>query len=349
MELKLLNFVRLVVVIILILNLMWISANAQTKIAYGDQPQLSAAKDGVIRLIYGEADKIYYSTSIDNGKTFHRPVLVGEIDGMHLGMTRGPQLATSKDYSLVTAMDKKGNIHTFRLTHRTKKWEKINNVNDSEGSAPEGLMSIAADEENHFYAVWLDLREDRQNNICFSTSKDDATWSKNSFIYKSPDGHVCECCKPSIVVKGKQVSVMFRNWIMGSRDLYLINSFDSGGSFSSAQKLGIGTWPLKACPMDGGGLSMVTESYIQTAWQRDGQVFYSIAGKPEQNIGSGRGVSMNGNLIYWQNGDDLVIKSINGQPTPVGQGTALTAVELKDSSILVVWQQDNQIVYKTIK
>jgi len=340
---------RWVVVMILILNVTGISLNAQTKIADGDQPQLSADKDGIVRLIYGEGDKIYYSISSDNGKTFHRPVLVSEVDGMHLGMTRGPQLASSRDYSMVTAMDKKGNIHSFRLSHKTKKWEKVSMVNDSEGSAPEGLMSIAADEANHFYAVWLDLREGRQNNICFSTSNDDGTWSKNRFIYKSPDGHVCECCKPSIVVEGKQVSVMFRNWVMGSRDLYLINSSDNGESFSSAQKLGIGTWPLKACPMDGGGLSIASESYIHTAWQRDGQVFYAAAGKPEQNMGSGRGVGMNGNIMFWQNGEDLVVKPINGQPIPVGQGTALSAIELKDGSVLAVWQQDNQIIYKPIK
>lgn len=101
--------------------------------------------------------------------------------------------------------------------------------------------------------------------------------------------------------------------------------------------------------MDGGGLSIASESYIHTAWQRDGQVFYAAAGKPEQNMGSGRGVGMNGNIMFWQNGEDLVVKPINGQPIPVGQGTALSAIELKDGSVLAVWQQDNQIIYKPIK
>lgn len=147
---------------------------------------------------------------------------------MHLGMTRGPQLASSKDYSVVTAIDKKGNILAFRLTHKTGKWEKITNVNDVDASAPEGLMSIAADDNNNFFAVWLDLREGQKNNISFSVLKGNSKWSKNSFAYKSPESHVCECCKPQIAVRGNNVSIMFRNWLKGSRDLYLIISLSSG-------------------------------------------------------------------------------------------------------------------------
>jgi hypothetical protein len=121
-----------------------ILANAQTKIGAGDQPQLTTSSDGVVRLIYGDGEKIFYSLSKDNGETFQQPAEVGEIKGMHLGMTRGPQLATSKDYSMVTAMDKSGNVHAFRLSHKTNRWEKISLVNDSEGSAPEGLMNIGS-------------------------------------------------------------------------------------------------------------------------------------------------------------------------------------------------------------
>lgn len=221
-----------------------ISVTAQTILAPGDQPQLTVDAKGKIRLVYGENDNIYFSTSSDNGKTFSLPQLVAQVNEMHLGMTRGPQLATSGDYSLITAMDKKGNIHAFKQSHKTGKWERIANVNSVDGSAPEGLMSIAADESNNFYAVWLDLRKDKMNNICFASLKN-SKWSTNKFVYKSPDEHVCECCKPSITVKGKTVAIMFRNWLRGSRDLYFITSKDGGQNFSDAQKLGNGTWPLK--------------------------------------------------------------------------------------------------------
>jgi hypothetical protein len=302
----------------------------------------------VIRLVYGDGDFIYYSTSIDKGKTFSESKRIGEIAGMHLGMSRGPQIASSKDYSIVTAMDKKGNIHAFRLTHKSVRWEPLSNVNDIDGSAPEGLMSIAADADNNFYAVWLDVREDHQNNICFSVLQGDGNWSKNKFVYRSPDGHVCECCKPSIAVKGDRVSIMFRNWITGSRDLYLISSLDRGEKFGECTRLGNGTWPLNGCPMDGGGLAVNSDNLIQTAWQREGNVFYCEPGKPEQKISEGRGVGITDGIVYWQKGSALFVKQFQHEPQKIGEGTAINVMQLERGKIIAIWSNEMQIMLREL-
>ncbi len=321
---------------------------SQSTLASGEQPQITVDSKGLVRLVFGEKDKILYSTSSDKGKTFSAPVLIGEVKEMHLGMTRGPQLASSQDYSITTAMDKKGNIHSFRLDHKSNKWTKIKNVNDAEASAPEGLMSITADENNNFYAVWLDLREDRKNNICFSSMNGVSDWSKNKFVYKSPESNVCECCKPSIAAKNNSISIMFRNWLKGSRDLYLISSPNKGEDFSKAQKLGNGTWQLKGCPMDGGALTIDSKNNIHTAWQREGQIYYAQPGQPEQKIGEGRGVNMMGSLINWEKGSDLIVKKIAGEQQKIGEGTALEVHEFDDKTILAVWEKDDQIQYKKL-
>jgi hypothetical protein len=266
---------------------------------------------------------------------------------MHLGMTRGPQLATSKDLSVITAMDKAGNIHSFMQSHKTGKWQTLSHVNDVDGSAPEGLMSLTADDNNNFYAVWLDLRKERKNNICFAALKNNR-WSANAFIYVSPEDHVCECCKPSAAGNGKHVAVMFRNWLKGSRDLYLVTSADGGKNFSEAQKLGRGTWPLKACPMDGGGLSIDTDQHIYTAWQRDGVVYEAQPGLPEQRIGEGRHVHVNKNVVSWESGSELKVKRVNGNAMVIGEGTALETGELTDRSILAIWEKNGMIVMRKL-
>lgn len=319
---------------------------SQSTLASGEQPQIAVDNEGLVRLVFGKNDNIFYSASKDGGNTFSSPLLVGEVKEMHLGMTRGPQLATSKDYSIVTAIDKTGNIHTFQLNHRSNKWSKIQNVNDIEASAPEGLMSITADDNNNFYAVWLDLREDRKNNICFSTLNGNKGWSTNKFAYKSPESHVCECCKPSIVAKNNTVSIMFRNWLKGSRDLYLITSTNKGKSFTEAQKLGYGTWQLAGCPMDGGALSIDSKNIIHTAWQREGQVFYAQPGHPEEKLGEGRNVGMSADLVIWEKGSDLIVQSLKGEPQKIGAGTALKVYEFSDKTILAVWEQNDQIKFK---
>lgn len=86
-------------------------------------------------------------------------------------------------------------------------------VNDVDTVAKENFLALTADGENTF-AVWLDLR-DKHNKIFDAKSNDGGIiWSKNILVYASPDATVCECCKPSVVMKGSDVYVMFRNWLM---------------------------------------------------------------------------------------------------------------------------------------
>ena len=40
---------------------------------------------------------------------------------------------------------------------------------------------------------------------------------KRNLSGASPDTTVCECCKPSVVIEGNNVYVMFRNWLNGNR------------------------------------------------------------------------------------------------------------------------------------
>jgi hypothetical protein len=321
------------------------------EIGPGKQPQLSVDANGIIRLVYGQENKIFYSVSRDNGVSFSKPTLVGEINEMHLGMTRGPQFASSRDYSIVTAIDKKGNIHSFQLNHKTNRWSKIKNVNDVEGSAPEGLMSVRADEANVFYAVWLDLREDKSNKIAFSTLAKNGSWSKNRIIYKSPDKTVCECCKPSVAVNGKNVSLMFRNWIAGSRDLYLITSVDGSVNFGNPTKLGNGTWKLDGCPMDGGGIVIDKNNIVHTAWQREGVVYYDRPGQSENRIAAGRGCNLFGSetpFMTWQEGGQIVGQPLNGNKIIIGEGASINVVQLTDKKLFAAWEKDGEIHYRKL-
>ena len=322
-------------------------------IATGQQPVISTDNNGVIRIVYGQQDKIFCSTSVDKGITFSAPVIVAQVKDMHLGMSRGPQIASSAKWSVITAMDKAGDIHWFKLDHSSVEWKAMGLVNDTKGSAPEGLMSIAADNKDNFYSVWLDIRTGKHNQVYFSSlSAQPGKWTKNILAYQSPDGHVCECCKPPITVEGTRVVIMFRNWLNSSRDLYLVKS-DVGKSFSTAQKLGINTWKLNGCPMDGGAIKTDRLSGIHTTWQRQGTVYFCKPGEPEVTIGKGRNCDLSGTasntVITYQDGDNLKATSLlNNKTVNVGKGGFLKSVLLSDNRTLYVWEQANQIKYKKI-
>jgi hypothetical protein len=328
-----------------------VKTNSEIRLAEGEQPQLAVDGAGVTRMIFGREGRIYYSQYNISGNSFPDPIEIASVPAMHLGMSRGPQLASSKNFSMVVAIDEAGNIHSFRLNHKNGQWSKIAMVNDVEGSAKEGLLGISADADDHFYAVWLDLRNDHHNKITFSSTGKDGKWNKNRIIYSSPDGHVCECCKPSVAVKDNSVSLMFRNWIAGSRDLYIMNSTDGGKTFGQAQKLGKGTWKLKGCPMDGGGIVIDSDKNIHTLWQRDGNVFYSEPGMDEVFVANGRSCTISGKsdiLMGWQSGSDLHIKSLNGKTFELGEGTALRMVQPDANTILATWEREKQIYFRRL-
>ena len=91
--------------------------------------------------------------------------------------------------------------------------------------------------------------------LAWRSADDGATWQANVWVYRSPDGNVCECCHPSIMVSDDAVHVMFRNSLAGNRDMYVATSKDDGKTFVPAKKVGQGSWKLNACPMDGGMLA----------------------------------------------------------------------------------------------
>ena len=344
----------LVLLPLLIIGTGAINPPAANTIGAGRQPQISKDIKGVIRTVFGRNDSIFCATSADQGASFSAPVLVGHVSQMHLGMARGPQLASSAHYSVITAMDKRGDIHFFVLDHQKAKWQNKGFVNDIRLSAPEGLMNMACDNQDNFYAAWLDLRLNKRNNIYFSAlAAGKGGWIKNKLVYQSPDGHVCECCRPSIAVKGSSVAVMFRNWLNGSRDLYLATSTNKGLTFGNASKLGGGTWPLNACPMDGGGVVFNSDNTISTAWQRQGTVYYCSPGSSEKEVGKGRDCSIssgkNETIVALTSGDVIKYKNLQtNAETMVGNGTYLKTLVLPNSRVLCVWEDANHIKSKIL-
>lgn len=316
----------------------------------GSSPQLVTDTRGTVRMIFGRRDTIFSATSRDKGGTFDVPQIVGLVRGMHLGNTRGPVVASSATRSLIAAGDTEGNVHLFQLDHRTNEWKRHPwMLNTVPRSAPEGLGTLAADTADHFYAVWLDYRESRQTQIYFATiagSSNNAPANKR--IYASPDGHVCECCRPSVAAFGSTVAVMFRNWLRGHRDMYVLTSPDRGKRFSEAHKLGTGTWKLDACPMDGGALAFDGGGRATTVWRRELSVYYAADTSSERLIGTGKNpmLSQRGNTahIVWQDGARIRLNTLPpGTESIVGEGRLPSVITTDDGRALVAWERDGRV------
>ncbi len=320
--------------------------NTAQTIAKGQMPYVTRDKNNTIHIVYGHGDSIMYISSND-GKSYSSPSLVAILHGLSAVSMRGPQIAAGDNGLIVTACTKPGNIFSYQKGS-SGKWTKAVRVNDVSEQAREALMALSADGLNA-YAVWLGVSGTKAQAIYGAGSTDGGkTWAKNILVYESPTGSVCECCKPSVVVKGKKVYVMFRNLFNGNRDLYLIQSVDEGYSFRQAKKLGTGSWKLNGCPMDGGGLVTDQSGNPETVWRREEKIYASVPGIPEKEIGEGRGCSIetvnNKNIYAWTEKGNVVVLKPGGLKVDLGKGSLPLLKALNENQVVCVWENDKQIL-----
>jgi len=331
------------------------------------EPQL-AVNGSMTGLAFGAGKEIYFTASTDAGKTFSAPVKVAEGEIVPLTRHRGPRLVFSRDTIVITAvvgrtvaqgphahgLPADGDLIAWRSADGGKTWSKGVRVNDVAGAPTEGLHALAADPKGHLFAAWLDKRSGHGTKLFGAQSTDGGlTWSKNSMIYDSPEGSICECCHPSAAIDSDgQVLVMWRNSLAGSRDMYLARSRD-GLTFSKPERLGSGTWKLNACPMDGGGLA-ISHGQIISAWRREHDIFLASPGEKEVRLAEGIDValapSQRGVLAIWATPAGIRMLA-PGQKTPVSlaeKGSFPNVIELPGGQALAAWEEEGKIVVRQV-
>ena len=314
----------------------------------GVQPNIFVGADGNVEMVFGKGNAIYYSFSRDGGQSFAPPMLVDSLRGLHLGFSRGPQIASTPRSVVITAIDKTGDLYAYTLDRISGRWQDRHRVNDVAGVAEEGFNALASDGKGKFFVTWLDLRGDLKNKIFGATSTDGGqAWSRNQLVYRSPDSTVCECCQPSAAMRGDKVYVMFRNWLDGARNMYVATSLDGGNTFQPPLKMGNGSWKLNACPMDGGGISASRDG-LTTVWRREKELYLSKPGGAEQPIASGRNASVatsgSNAFVVWQDQGEVWFRPPGGrEPKNLGTGRFPRVVALTDSQAFCVWEDGETI------
>jgi photosystem II stability/assembly factor-like uncharacterized protein len=259
------------------------------------QPQLAVEPSGTIHVAFGRGNTVLYCRSDDAGSTFSQPVELPGTYVLSLGKRRGPRIAASEGSVCISFIGgregrgRDGDVLVCRSEDGGRSWSAPARVNDVANSAREGLHAMATGPRGEMSCTWLDLRSGK-TEIYAATSRDGGlTWEQNVRVYRSPAGSVCECCHPSAAYDATgKLYVMWRNSLAGERDMYLASSVDGGQTFGKAIKLGEGTWPLDACPMDGGYLAISPAGEVFTAWRRDREVYLTVPQQAERRLGAGR-------------------------------------------------------------
>lgn len=321
-------------------------------IGHGQMPAICSDHQKQISLIYANGDSLLCQTLSTRSSSFVHPQLIATLGGLHGSAMRGPQITSTTDGVCVAASTASGSIYAY-VRDALGNWSRPARVTDQDSVAMEGFVALAGDGKDFLYAVWLDIRNTRRNKIYGASSFDGGrSWSKNELIYASPDSSVCECCKPGVAVNDKHVSVMFRNWLKGNRDLYLTQSFNQGRTFQAAAKLGIDSWPLNGCPMDGGAVTYNQLGGVQTVWNRKGTIYACQPGQQEQALGEGKGCTMTTvqgkNVHAWIDNKQVVVRMPGGVKTTLGEGRSVVLQGLGDNAVLCVWENNKQLYAKIV-
>ena len=323
------------------------------------QPQL-AASGQTVGLVFGAGTGVYFAASPDQGATFTRPVRVAQAGALSLGRHRGPRVVMTPQAIVVSAIvgnkgrGADGDVLVWRSTDGGVTWSSGVRINSVPSAAREGLHAMAAQGDSVF-VTWLDLREKGTQLYGAFSTDGGRTWSANRLVYASPSGSVCECCHPTAVIDAQQrITVMFRNWHEGARDLYLAQSTDGGRTFAAAQKLGQGTWQLNACPMDGGGVAVNESGALLTTWRREKDVFVVAPGEKEVRVATGKdpsvAVGKKGPVIAWTSLSGPMVQ-MPGQTEPLRLDTAggyVQLLRLPHGRTLATWESQGSIAVRLL-
>jgi hypothetical protein len=319
----------------------------------GTQPQL--AHDGArVFLAVARGTQVAVLRSTDAGRTFldATPIVPG--GRMAAGMRRGPRIAVTSSAVLVSLIagpqgaGKDGDVVLYRSTDQGATWEPGVIVNDVPAAAREGLHGMAASPDGLVVVTWLDLRE-TSTRVYAAISRDHGvTWQPDVLAAASPDGAVCECCHPSVALDGQSMAIMFRNHLQGARDMHVTRSTD-GRAFTAPVKLGTGTWPLQACPMDGGAVAL-TGKGVTSTWRRQDRVYLSTPLEPERLVGIGRdpvlALGPGGVDLAWTTRDGIMLQR-DTTTRLVGPGT-FASIAAFDGHTLVAAERSGQVVVQVV-
>ncbi|MGE5194025.1 MAG: hypothetical protein ACM3U2_16135, partial [Deltaproteobacteria bacterium] len=254
---------------------------------------------GTLHLIYLGDDprsaNIYYVRKPAGNETFSKRMQVNSQPGsaIAIGSIRGAQLAIGKSNRVHVAWNgsdkaepkgpvKYGNPMLYtRLNDDGVQFEPQRNV-IQKAYGLDGGGSVAADPDGNVYVAWHagDGSGEANRRVWFVHSTDDGASFGDEKPADSKKNGVCGCCGMKAFAD-RQGTLYFlyrsaREKV--NRDMVLLTSIDRGKSFQADVT---DRWMIAMCPMSSEAF-VDAGDFVLSAWETDGQVFFSRIDKKEQ-------------------------------------------------------------------
>jgi hypothetical protein len=304
------------------------------------QPQI-ASNGRDVGIVFGAKNSIYYTHNQNE------PVRVADAPVLSLGNHRGPRIAFTAGAIVITVgvgpADQQygpNTLRSWRSTDAGKTWSAGPDLS-MPGTGGMGFQAIASDGKTGLWAAWIGPHDGHPALYAAHSENQGVTWSKQQVLSET----VCECCHPTVAVSADgAVHILFRNSLDGNRDPFLATAKD--GEHFQFTKLGQGSWPIQACPMDGGGLGEFRGDVI-SIWRRQGDLFLARPdGRAEERLDAGRNASIAlgeaGIYAVWSGAEGLMAKTPGKGPYLLSKTGAFPVIA-SQGAVIAAWEENGKI------
>ena len=267
------------------------------------------------------------------------------------GNHRGPSLAFTTEAIVVTSgvgpVDQQfgpNTLRSWRSTDLGKTWTSGPDLS-TRGTGGMGFQAIASDGKRKLVAAWIGPQDGAPRLFVAHSNDAGLTWSKQNVLSQT----VCECCHPTVsIAADRAVHILFRNSLGGNRDFYLATARD--GEHFEIAKLGLGSWKINACPMDGGSMGEFHGDVI-TLWRREGNLFLARPdGQAEQFLAKYGRIrrslgAQDGYYAMWSTPEGLLAESPGTASTPFALQIRLLSGNFQSRRrVVAAWEDNGRIV-----
>lgn len=255
----------------------------------GVQPQIVAAADGTLHLVYLQGTERRFDVRHafkKPGGSWSTPHTVNSTPGtaVAMGTIRGAQIAVGKDNSLHLVWNGPGGkdqpaplLYTRSLdggaTFETQRDLR------ADTQALDGGASVAASAQGGVFVVWHGAPANAtpgeiNRRVFILTSTDNGRTFATPKIANADDPGVCACCslKAFVTPKGELLTLYRAARSVNQRDIVLMTSRDGGVTF---QHRDVGRWAINACPMSSASV-ISAGAKSRAAWEAEGKVYTAL-------------------------------------------------------------------------
>lgn len=262
----------------------------------GIQPQVAAAPDGVVHLVYLKGEPrscdVRYTRRQPGATEWQTPVTVNSEAGSAIaaGTIRGAQMALGKNGSVQVIWNGHGPEGTdwrfqqapmlyARLEPGAKAFTRQENLLGNT-TALDGGASIAASGDGRVYVVWHGLpqgKEGEAERVVFVRASTDngRTFAPPTALTTDHPG-VCPCCSLRAQVSSNgMLSVLYRAATspMDRGMVWLTVAPGAKGITTPVQE-----WRVARCPMSSASMALDGKGALRGAWETEDRVFTGILG-----------------------------------------------------------------------